>query len=250
MRTILTFASLENVDPYCEREFLLVALDLMLLRPEAYRHVLFNHDAFRHLLVDDSSLSYLLIIGRSILEAYLVVNDERAQSLAFLQAVFSSIVNTIFLLGSTWILLLVLLSAKISSNTIARTNDLLQRRLSMALLLPTVFHVVTACVLLWEDSSTVRRLGSCLVVLYQGMAVHAVGAAAIVSPEDQSNSREEKRSPVISLVQQYSPVLALALALHVRAVMLVLLRRATLVAPVPCLGLEWTVGRNNDLCLF
>merc|ERR1740117_2062550 len=31
------------VDPYTEREWLLVAIDCILLRPEAYRHVLYNN---------------------------------------------------------------------------------------------------------------------------------------------------------------------------------------------------------------
>lgn len=46
----------ENVDPYCEREWLLVVLDLVLLRQAAYRHVLCNRFVAQWMEEEDKAM--------------------------------------------------------------------------------------------------------------------------------------------------------------------------------------------------
>jgi hypothetical protein len=67
-----------NVDPYCEREWLLVVIDIVLLRDQAYRHVIFNrlqgfrvHESYRK--------SLQLVVGSSVLQAYIFWEAHRAQ---------------------------------------------------------------------------------------------------------------------------------------------------------------------------
>ena len=57
------------VDPYCEREWLLLVIDCILLREEAYRHVLFNLEDLYRLLTVHKCLQFAF--AWSVVDTYL-----------------------------------------------------------------------------------------------------------------------------------------------------------------------------------
>jgi hypothetical protein len=131
----------ENVDSYCEKEWLLVLLDIVLLRRDAYRHVLFNR-------LDLAWRDRVQIaVGAGILQAL-------PNASAFLTS-----------LGGLFVLYVPLVAA-----LPAVSKDLLY----LAVMLPCCFHIVTLLVYIWEQTDTVSLLGAGLTLIYQGMAVLSI----------------------------------------------------------------------------
>jgi succinate dehydrogenase/fumarate reductase cytochrome b subunit len=205
-----------DVDPYCEREWLLVVLDCILLREEAYRHVLFH----RRVELDDYLQSLLLLA--SVLRAKFVWEACHRQTTAvfhyfgFLQRVLESGLLLLLTVGILYGLLFLqskgTKAAKDGYNA-AISSSTLVKLVYLAVLLPTVVcHAATLGVQIWETSDTVRQLGSLLALMYQWMGLVTV-----------SNSKPWA-------------TLALAVTLGMRAL---------IVGTTPCPGLEWNTGASS-----
>lgn len=186
----------KNVDPYVEREWLLVALDCILLRLPAYRHVLFHR-------LDASTLSsrrmVQTLLASSILHSYVKWEAcrTRHQDVSFEKLMLSSMVDLLVF----W-----------ACGCLVARGDF--RHAFLGVTFPTAFQVVTVLVLVWENTSTVRLLGSLFVLVFQATAMFVV-------------------------VEQYW---WLAVAVVLRAIIGQLLALAMGLPSQPCAGLEWTVG--------
>ena len=223
------------VDPYTERECLLVTIDCILLRPEAYRHVLYNtqdlswskqKDGVNSSNTNDrkkrasssnndddddddqedesddcdiqntSTLLYRLArwsIVSTLLHAYLKwetfvqgkqqlegeirqEKEEADASFALLYMIF--FITSALDLFVQWIAvygytrLVARMTTFSSSPSYHRNNAAYQ--IFLGLLLPTSFQVVCVSVLIWENSSTTRALGSLLIACWQCLALSLI----------------------------------------------------------------------------
>ena len=168
------------VDPYVEQEWLLVAIDCILLRPEAYRHVLFHPwDATTAttppLLTPRRAMQFLL--AWSILDAYLhweslreeadPIQDRSLQSSSF---VFLLGLQSFLGIMFQWMIL-----SFFCRRSDRRHPPSVSLQIYLALLLPSSFAVVTTLVIVWENTVTVRRIGTLLIVAWQSLALSLVG---------------------------------------------------------------------------
>ncbi|GAX28781.1 hypothetical protein FisN_25Lh161 [Fistulifera solaris] len=175
-----------DVDPYCERELMLVILDCLLFREEAYRHFFFHR--YRDLQLDTRESKILVLLASSCLRAYVIsvakhgVFEEKVARwiIYFLrQTILSGIV---YGMQSQCIFGGILTLAKgtnefspllESCSREGATNELFTQ-IGLSLLLPTACHVATIFVQIWEDSDTVRLMGSCLILAYQWFALNTI----------------------------------------------------------------------------
>lgn len=148
-----------DVDPYIEREWLLVVLDCILLRLPAYRHVLFHRLNASNICARKMIQT---LLASSILSSYLTWEAWRTTSdkveVSFNQLLMNSILNNVVF----WM----------SSSLFTRRNNM--RQVFCALFFPTAFQVVTVLVLVWENTATVRILGSLFVLVFQATAIKTV----------------------------------------------------------------------------
>lgn len=135
-----------DVDPYTEREWLLVSLDCILLRQAAYRHVLYNREAL---------LGYplsLILVG-SFLQAFSLRTDHRLAA---------------FLLGFVSLYLASQPNDGISTTTTTTT----------AITLPLALHAANLLLVnIWEEDT----FWGCafLVALYQYRALETLQAGGL-----------------------------------------------------------------------
>jgi hypothetical protein len=233
-----------NVDPYCEREWLLVVIDIVLLREEAYRHVIFNR--LRDFRVGKSySKSLHFIVGSSVLKAYLLWEAHSSQH-----------PDDPILDSSVWFGILILVSCLrlvAFGLGIFGTLQLLQgsnadpdmtTHVYLAVLLPTACQVVTILVQIWENTATVRLLGSLLTLCYQWMAITVVVASCLRSTTTTTTTKNND-SWIWSL-------LPITVGLLVRAgVGLAWTVLWTGTAPLPCEGLPWPLPgtTSTSVCI-
>lgn len=278
----------KNVDPYCEREWLLVILDLVLLRHEAYRHVLYNRLQLLPAMKNDSRSDskrkvwsgffgkfsvFLMALGAGFLQACLLwearearkeqsayLNDKiqlvRYHARSFMYLVLRSLLGCgIFLLVLTcsWSKSLHLWNqqeTKVFSHA---------TRLYHAFLLPYSFHLVTLLVhTIWEDTITVLLLGSVLVLVYQFMAIVAATETLNLktkmrSGEETTMSQAKDDQPEYHMMSSntLNVFLALGTAVMLRAIIDAGLDNIFWHpnSDLPCLGCSVNVLRH-DLCLM
>ncbi|KAG7336519.1 Arv1-like family-domain containing protein [Nitzschia inconspicua] len=170
------------VDPYIEREWLLVAIDWILLRLEAYRHVLFNAKKEFPLFESVSwGRALQLTIASCFLHAYLQYEaakrnsgtDATMQGGGQHTSMILLIVASILDLMIRWWGVSLFVAA-FSKSCQAQKVKIITTRLFWSFLLPTAFHVTSIFVLIWENSKTTRALGSLLVAGWQCLAVSLV----------------------------------------------------------------------------
>lgn len=155
----------EVVDPYIEQEWLHIAIDCILMRTEAYRHVLYNPDVFQGI---STRQRIQLLFAWAALDSYLKWDMEESsspllQSKGFLLSLFiTSIMGRIL----EWL--------AVSMYATRLNQGPVSDRLFMALMLPSSFTIVTIVVLMWENTMTVRLLGSLMTAYWQGLAVSVV----------------------------------------------------------------------------
>jgi hypothetical protein len=168
------------VDPYIEREWLLVAIDCILLRPEAYRHVLFNvKEPFETVTL---RRALQLTIASSILHAYLkwetfMTSSEQNNKESSRTTLFVVLLGvTSFLdFAVQWLAIYGFVSnIVIHPKTSIKTVKYLPAKLFWALILPMSFQVVSIFVLIWENSKTTRALGSLLIASWQSLAISLI----------------------------------------------------------------------------
>lgn len=219
----------KNVDPYCEREWLLVILDLVLLRHEAYRHVLYNRLQLLLATEENDSSSklgmlhlkfhakkqarpghfgnfsvVLMALGAGFLQACLLWQAREARNEQV--ADFHDTINLVryharnfmylvlrSLLGCGVFLLVLTCSWRKSLHLWNQHETKVfsnATRLFHALLLPYSFHLATLLMhTIWENTITVLLLGSVLVLVYQFMAV--VAATETLNQTANMRSGEE-----------------------------------------------------------
>ena len=289
----------QAVDPYCEREWLLVVLDLVLLRQAAYRHVLWNRGqllatmdaaatappgetlAVKGPLEKDHHTTNFTIqklfqvaflttpstninnnalyrhIPRflwtaSLLRAHIgmVSTQDRVApehtwqaATGFVQLAVVSVMGYILQIAALVLLMGHISSAdngttsSTSSSSKSNNNNIRRRKpldlicvLALAVLLPSMGNqTVTALSLLWENSSTVRMLGT---VLHQCMSVWTVLQVQL-----------HRKSSIRAVSVMAGAVLFLLLSLFLRA-----LTMMTLQASAPCPGLGWERDHGRILC--
>lgn len=158
------------VDPYIEQEWLLVAIDCILMREEAYRHVLNNVDELKSLPLRTMAQIWL---GWSLVDGYLKwqsINGENMGSLLRQDKLFQlaplAITSGLGILFQWYIMQLFQTRREKD-----RGNSV---RLFWALLLPSCFSIVTIFVSIWENAHTVRMLGSLLIAYWQRIAVGVI----------------------------------------------------------------------------
>jgi hypothetical protein len=203
---------LHDIDPYIEREWLLVAIDCVLHRPEAFRHVMYNREPCSSFASDDSSTSYRslmhLTFMTSLLRVYLWYTvelegdkEELSQhvdtSREALHVLFQSFVGDLITIVSTALTGSLLLRKQIpgsnadsrsarepSDSKICSDSDVFFfSKVCLAVTMPIFFHIVTVGVLIWENSSTICMIGELFVLSLQRMSV------AIVMKERHCNIR-------------------------------------------------------------
>jgi hypothetical protein len=244
-----------NVDPYCEREWLLVVIDIVLLREEAYRHVIFNRLQDFNVQEESYRKSWQLIVGSSVLQAYLLWEAHRARhpddpildlTLWFVQLVLASGLRlTAFGLGIYGALLLLLRfdRHRTGSNADADTN--MPTHVYLAVVLPTAWQVVTILIHIWENTAIIRLLSSLLTLCYQWMAVTVV-VASCVRTTNTTTTKGNVDTWILSLV-------AITVGLLVRAgVGLVWTMMWTDTTPFPCVGLPWLLPgtTSTSVCIL
>ena len=179
-----------DVDPYIEREAFLVVMDWILLRQDAYRHLLLNRIEHFDVSVNQwQTMQYVIASG--ILQTHLaweahrgnlrdnseeeslrnLWNRQDAGAISLVLHMFLQAVVRIFIF---WAVTYVCLR-QCSKKTLT-SSPLLLTRTYLAVLLPTLFAVVTVLVLVWENTDTVRFLGSILILTYQAFSIHTVGS--------------------------------------------------------------------------
>lgn len=189
-----------NVDPYVERELLLIFMDIALLRVAAYRHLLFHRsDLFGILplrmnpsttIQEVVKRSLKIIFSLSLLETYLKYeafnqyqNSMKEQilssSLSYNYIFYSSpSVPHFFFFSLSEHVLMVLGTALFLNKiiTFLPSSSKLQfwMRIHNAILIPQIFKFLTVYTHIWENSPTIRILGSIFVLCYQWMAINTV----------------------------------------------------------------------------
>ena len=157
-----------DVDPYCEREWLLVVLDCILLREQAYRHLLFHRRIELH-----GHLKSIFVLCAVLRARFMwsLNQDLEFDSIWFCQQVVRSMMLLLLTTGAVFMLF----SMNDAMNTTTSKADLVTL-VYLALALPAVMcHAVTLGVQIWEASDTVRQLGSLLVLVYQWMGLATIG---------------------------------------------------------------------------
>lgn len=153
------------VDSYLERDSFLVVLDCVLLRVEAWRHLLWNEDSL-HKSKFTIQKTFQILMATSLLESYVLWEGTRTCSTSSSQDIDMSwlVLLSMIHFGITW--------AGINFLVLPFHED--PTRLYLAWLLPMTTYIVTILVLVWENSSTVRGLGLLVCKLYQWTALHNV----------------------------------------------------------------------------
>jgi len=241
------------VDPYCERESLLVVLDLVLLRTTAYRHVLWNRGSLlaqveqqkhqRSSSIEEARNNVLYDnIPRFLLTACLLrahigmvstqdrVDTEHTWEAAagFVQLTLISVVGYAVQIGSIRVLM----------NFLGNKQRNILNVLVLAVLLPAVAaQIVTALALLWENSDTVRAVGSLLALIHQCMAVLTVSEISL---------RQQSRQVLLLMT-----VLVFSLSILLRALAMLALGEvvaADSIVPCPGLGVIHAYTFGGLLC--
>jgi Arv1-like family len=170
----------EIVDPYCERELLLVAMDVVLLRPEAYRHALLNRTHLsKELGCETTPAARIDDVGGGVTATMALSSVLRALSLSATASTLDQPTAFFLFLGMSVMKQGVLYCLIWSfCRWWFRSKDdasVASDRLALALGLPELgFCALALLVQVWEDSSAVRAMGSLLSVTCQTMALLAL----------------------------------------------------------------------------
>lgn len=166
----------EVIDPYIEREWLHIAIDCILMRKAAYRHVLYNSDAFQEI---SNRQRIQVIFALSCLDAYLGFESfkiDMGESPPLLQSKgFLFTVSMDLFVGKLVVWLAISMYGRLQcKNTSDSKDDSISDRFFLALSLPRLFTLVTILVMMWENTETVRLLESLMITSWQLLAVSVV----------------------------------------------------------------------------
>jgi Arv1-like family len=161
-----------NVDPYVERDWVLVVLDCVLLRLPAYRHVLWNNGF--GIMTARKGVFYLW--AASLLHTYLNRDAIKAEGYettetTFVMLFFYSIVSLSMQVVTTYF------GIKYA-NSKPEKKITSEFQVCLGLLLPLSFSVVTLLILVWENTRTVHLLGKCFGTMFQFTAIQVIAGGA------------------------------------------------------------------------
>ena len=194
------------MDPYIEREWLLVVMDCVLHRPEAFRHALYNREPFATIFCGDNvdhsnkfgglrqlmRYSFIAALVRTYLWHATTTDDEdnsgtrSAKLLVFLvqSLVGENIMAIATIVSASVIVKMSMRKRSIDSSTASSSkmnteyNDasssFFYSRLYLAVTVSSFFHLVTIFAIIWENSATVCLLGTLFVLSLQRMGVATV----------------------------------------------------------------------------
>lgn len=218
---------------------MLVVLDCLLFREEAYRHLFWHR--YRDLQLETRESKGMLLLACSCLRAYVAslarVGSPEDDFIPFAvywmqQSILSGVV---YYMHIGCIALSLFLSTKWTNEYArllsSRAPEELSTQIYLSMLLPSACHGATIFVQIWEDSDTVRTMGSCLVLAYQWFALHTIF-----------------RTDVGSVSQTLTFTILFVLSLMMRDVVLELARSLLFVIgddEMPatlCAGLELKIG--------
>jgi hypothetical protein len=200
----------EAVDPYCEREGLLVVLDAVLLRPEAYRHALLNR-RWGPYYSWSRSLAVAALASCALRAAIALSADDvrllpeirtprgAVESTSALFGLFVLVVSLMKLgvmCSFVWALFRCLLRRARDDGfgTLPLANE--SQRLVWAVVAPEAGWnaVVAVLVQVWEPSDAVRCLGSLFALAGQTMSLMALVDAAAAVSDSNRTVREDRGS--------------------------------------------------------
>lgn len=217
-----------DVDPYVEREAMLIAFDVILHRLPAYRHTLFNRDPFSDFCPATSiGRSFKFGLGLSILDAYIKFEALRFRLYSGVDAVtktgsgggdddpsmfahllaWSFLEQMLLLIGTILFAFPLLNKFDVTSSSVGAdlpmpTRGYIVSRLALAVMLPSTFKAVTIFVHIWENSPTTRILGSLIVASMQWMGIHCCIERVItwIADSRQQFSGEERKGRLEGLI--------------------------------------------------
>jgi hypothetical protein len=222
-----------DVDPYVEREWLLVIMDFILHRPEAFRHVLYNRDPFCHFGSDEMASSSSTLV-KFATATYLIrtclwcavvgeMKEDQSQIGTYKYDVFQMVlqlfVGDVVLITST-MLAGMLIVCKCYKNRGLETPPSTESKKSkmfdpffiskiyIALTIPNLFHAVTLAVFIWENSTTICMLGTLFVLSLQreGVAIVMESRQNYSGAQDHTEkTRQRQNHSVSSYIPQSLP---------------------------------------------
>lgn len=174
-----------DVDPYCERELMLVVLDCLLFREEAYRHLFFHR--YRDLQLDTWESKSIVLLASSCMRASVASlamyksPEDDFPHFAFYWMQQTILSGVIYYMQICCINLGVFLSSKwmeeyspLLVSLSPRAPEEIFTQIYLSMLLPTACHGATKFLEIWEDSDTVRTMGCCLILAYQWFALNTI----------------------------------------------------------------------------
>ena len=195
------------IDPYIEREWLLVVIDCILMRQEAYRHVLYNNNNnnnnHNHNMNVTLPRAVQLIIASSILYTYLKwetivtttnVDDDDSSlttptpTITFIATLLLTSVLDFVVQWTTIYIYLTKIKKVSNTASASSSSSNIGMKLYWSLILPTTFNVICIFVLIWENSKTIKILESLLVLCWQSLAV----STTVVTDNKNNNNNNKK----------------------------------------------------------
>lgn len=172
-----------DVDPYCERELVLVGLDCLLFREEAYRHLLFHR--YVNLQFNTFEAKTLLILTTSVVRACVIsISQHHGRSVSVFKGdipfyfVQQTILSGAIYFLHTWVIAVCLFFAVTNVSRVhipSRVSEQWFTQVYLSILLPmTACHGATIFFRIWEQSDTIDWMGSCLILAYQWFALNTV----------------------------------------------------------------------------
>ena len=216
-----------DVDPYIEREWLLVVMDCVLHRPEAFRHALYNREPFATICAQDMQqqsrnaenhnrfdglqqllhYSFIAALFRTYLWHAATTGEEDVtgqHSAKLLVVLFQSLIGENIMAIATILSasIIVKMSMKRQNSDSSMSDSCKMKktecndapssffysRLYLAVTIPSFFHLVTIFAIIWENSATVCLLGALFV-----LSLQRIGVATVV---DERLRREIKTKTV------------------------------------------------------
>ena len=185
-----------DIDPYIERELLLVVIDMVLLRSSAYTHFLFNRKCYiqalqqrqehktnggkygYNLLFNSLFMMIMAIFLKTMIQlkekGVFVCSFDRDESCPvinhrqLLHAFLWSVFHLGWLVCTSYVVARFILSfehsngrSRCDSSNRVRFDDI-----CLSIFIPQIFHLVTLFVHMYEDSSGIRLLGSTFVACF------------------------------------------------------------------------------------
>ena len=226
----------KDVDPYIEREWLLVVMDCILHRCEAFRHVLYNREPFakifaKEMVADNNNFDDFREILRYSIIATLIrtylwhaieldeQNENGLYSSTLFVVLFQSFVGENIMAVATIVSSFVILKmdleggGKVTNTSISKQpterNDISTSfffsRLYLAVTIPSFFHLITIFSVIWENSSTVYFLGALFV-----LSLQRIGIATVIDERlrtEEIGAKTALRQNVSLRIKQSIPLL-------------------------------------------